>query len=268
MDVIINADRELAPPDSQLLATEGHHLLNFLRCAGYDANYLPIADLLRQYHQLEGEWLVMMPVHWQATHNDAMIIAFGNELALSEEESRALFNQISTFLQEDGLDLYYHDANTWLVNLKDKPSITSKPVWQMQNQSMMSVLATMDKSLYWQRLLTELQMLLNADTTKEQSLRLPVNGVWFFGNGTFSWPVNRDIMTDDEQLLTHFSPALKPLDFDKPIANNAILLINYPEKINIDWLETTLSKQKVSWFWNNIAYSTAKKSWWKWFAKG
>lgn len=264
MDVIINADADCLPPGSKQLVTQFNYLLNVMSSLGFQEESPPVADFLRQIHKLGGEWLVVEPVYWEASHNDAMIVAAGNQLHLTDDESRLLFKDIASFLAEDGLPLYYHNAYTWLVNVEGKKKISSKPASLMLHQSMMSVIKSMDDTMFWQRLMTELQMYLSTHPCNQRdTCTFPINGFWFYGSGVFKFANNKKIVTDDEQLLAVFPSNMKRLSFDEPILNHSMLVINDYQNINMDILLSAIGNQPVRWFWNNIAYSTPRKNWWE-----
>lgn len=262
MDVIIKGNVDELPSESSPLETQNDWVLNFLVSLGYQANDPPIGDFLSQYHQLTGKWIVASPIHWEATHNDAMIIAEGASLTLTDEESRSLFADVAAFLREDGIELYYHNAHTWLVNVDNKPELVSPPPHLMLHHSMMPFLEKMDKTLYWQRIMTELQMFLS---NKQGLGKHSVNGLWFYGSGLFTMESNKKIITDNQLLLNHFSPNCRDLTTDAidTASNDVILLITQQTSANIDALRASLKKYAVRWFWNNKAYLTPANYWWR-----
>lgn len=269
MDVIINADADGLPPGSKPLATRYNYLLNVMSSLGFEEDSPPVADFLRQIHKLDGEWLVAEPVYWEASHNDAMIVAAGSQLQLADDESRLLFKDIASFLAEDGMSLHYHNAYTWLVNVDGKVKISSKPASLMLHQSMMPAIKSMDDTMYWQRLFTELQMYLGAHPCKQRDARaIPINGIWFYGSGVFRFDNNKSIVTDDEQLLAVFPSNMKRLSFDEPKFNHSIVVINDYQKITMDNLLSAIGNQPVRWFWNNMAWSTPRKNWWARLSRG
>ena len=269
VDIIINADTDRPPAGSKPLVGYSDWLVNFLARLGYESSHAPVADLLRQSHHLEGEWLIIEPIHWQASHNDAMIVASGRDLQLTDAESRAWFTAVADFLREDKISLHYHNAQTWLINVDGLPKITSKPIHLMSNQSMMPVIKEMDNTMYWQRLMTELQMFLSAHPYNVQREGLfPVNGLWLYGEGLFRFDSKQLIITDDEHFIASFPANIKPLSFAKPIDNDAIVLINDYQKMKQDHWDAITCNRKIRWFWNNVAYSTRKKSWWSRFMRG
>ena len=116
VDIIINADLERKPASSIDIIHYSNYYSNILACLAYDIDSPPLADLLRSYYGLEGAWLVATPIHWQATHNDALLRASAPNLKLSAHESCAWFEAFKEFIAVDGIESYYHNAHTWLIN--------------------------------------------------------------------------------------------------------------------------------------------------------
>ena len=127
---------------------------------------------------LEGHWLIATPVHWQATHNDAMIVSCGESLNLSESQGRALFQEFSNFVHGDNIKTHYHDACTWLIQADGKPDIISVSPHDIMHKSITPYLKSLDKTLFWQRLITEIQMLFSEARHQQAS----VNGVWIWSD--------------------------------------------------------------------------------------
>ncbi|WP_131783399.1 hypothetical protein [Legionella gresilensis] len=264
MDVILNDNNfSTAPQNSKPLITQGNFELNFLTTLGYESSQPPLGDLLRQYYNLEGEWLVASPISWQASHNDAFIVAANNDLELSDEESHAWFKEVEQFLIEENFSMYYHSPNIWLIKVTNKPPLNSQPVHLIMHKSLMPFLEEMDNTFYWQRIFTELQMFLSNHNYNQQRLNKPtVNGLWFYGRGQFVLNSKKIIMTNDTQLRLAFSQQIKQLELNRPIDNKSILLLKNTNHRDIKQVTELLKNRPVNWFWNNTAYRTVKKYWW------
>ncbi len=130
-------------------------------------------------HRLDGDWLVISPIYWQATHNDAMIMAYGEALDLPDDESRRWFAALADFLKDDNVTLHYQDAHTWLIQFAQCPPIHSKPVHMLLQQPLMQHLKTLDPTLFWSRFITENQMFFSEHPLNKARIgRYPINGVW------------------------------------------------------------------------------------------
>lgn len=261
MQIVIN-DAAEAPPGSELLHSQGAFYPNALTCLGCDARNPSVAELLSSYYQLEGKWLIASPIHWEVTHNDAMIVAVDKMLELEEAESRLWFSALTEFLNVSGMDIFYHDAYTWLLKMDDKPAINSQSVYRILHQSLMPILAALDKELFWQRFITELQMFLSSHPLNYQrASKLPINGLWLWGESEFKPPRQENVFTDDEILLKgvkQLQPLPKPLIPSK----NSLLLIKHPHQIDIASLQKNTQNKSVQWYWNNLAYSQGPTKRW------
>ena len=120
------------------------------------------------------------PIHWQATHNDAMIVAQGQELAMTDEESAAIQSLLGDLLPAYGLTL--QAAGLWMANgSADLSSVNPKPLQQIMHCSLLPHLLSLDQSLKWQQMLTEVQMGMSNLVFNQTRLSngLPtINGIW------------------------------------------------------------------------------------------
>lgn len=267
MDVVVNDSKEHPPAGSEPLVGQENYYQNILVGLGFKSENLPLAKFLSLYHHLpEGQWLVASPIHWEATHNDAMIVATGSGLDLDDSESRLWFAEVARFLQDDHFEPFFHDGQTWLFRINGKPQITSRPVQSMLHQSIMPTLNSLDSSLYWQRLITELQMYLSAHPLNlQRENKLPINGLWFWGEGEFKIIEKRPAATDDEKLLNLGLAEISALTSETIIEKNHLIIINDQKEIELCHLNDKISKNKVHWYWNNLAYSTRATHWWSRF---
>ncbi|MBA3536647.1 MAG: hypothetical protein H0T84_08570 [Tatlockia sp.] len=265
MDIIINGEKDAFPLESNALSGQADYYHRILDCLGYEPEHQPLANLLKLYHGLEGNWVIASPVHWEASHNDAMLTAAGRELELSDEESRLWFKEVSDFLKADGFTPVYHDACTWLFKIDDKPKISSQSVQTLLHHSLMPVFSSLDSSIYWQRLLTELQMYLSAHPLNLKRNELTINGLWFWGEGAFELKGRRVIISDDEVLLNYANAtesAIIPMTSTTLFSKAQLVIINEPKQIEICRLSEKIKKNTVNWYWNNCSYSSQAASWW------
>lgn len=260
MDIIINTNMDCLPTNATLLQSQENWLCNALVAMGYPPDNPPVGDMLRQCYHLQGTWQVMVPISWQATHNDAMIVAVGADLELTDEQSRCWFEALADFLKDDELSLYYHNAETWLINTQNKPPLISKPASLMRQQSMMPAFDVMDSTLYWQRLMTELQMFMGAHPLNAGRVNKPtINGVWVYGGGVFTMNTTSPIISDDNFFIKAFPAKIKPFEEGMAIENNAIVWLK--NALALDSLISLYSHGAVRWFWNNGAYLIKKTPW-------
>ncbi|KTD23453.1 Uncharacterized protein conserved in bacteria [Legionella lansingensis] len=264
MQIVVNGETQ-APAGSKQLASHGGYYPNALTCLGCEATNPPLADVLRLFHQLDGQWLIASPVHWEATHNDAMIVAADADLHLDKEESHLWFARVAEFLKASDIECFYHDACTWLLKLDGKPGITSKSVYSILHQSIMPTLNALDKTLFWQRLLTELQMYLSScPLNMERENKPTINGLWLWGEGEFYPKTQQTILTDDEVFLNLAGELgqFERISSFSILEKDNLILIKYPNHIDLSALQQTVQKNKVNWYWNNLGYSQQPRRWW------
>ncbi len=257
MDIIINAECASLPSQKTTsLVSQGSVLLNLLSCFGYESTNPPLAALLAQYYQLEGDWLILNPVQWQATHNNAAIVAYGKELEISESELKTLFQNFSEFLKSIGLVLYYHDQYTWLLSTSHHAFLKTKPVQQMLGKPLSPELASMDETMYWQKFLTESQMFFSSYHPHSV-----VNGIWLWGNGVLS-KKNKKIVADEHLLkfaqLCCISASL--YESTSSLKECDLLLLSDISVLNKTHQEQ-LKQREICWYWNNNAYTHSPVSW-------
>ena len=285
----------MVPEGSIPTPTQGNYYHNLLACLGYPADAPPVADLLRRYHGLDGTWLVASPIHWQATHNDAMIVACDEALDLSDEESRAWFAVWAECLQLESIQLHYHDAYTWLIQPSEPQPIHALPVHALLQQPMMAHLKALDttvpdpsivvpakagnhpsssidanlsmdprlrgddkfKTLFWSRVLTENQMLFSAHPLNQaRKNRYSVNGVWIWGGGHLKTPVSRPIVSADDA-------SCKLASLLSTEVKHYVPKQDYPkDTIFLLGEDHSPSKKKsVRYYWNNLAYIHKPSGW-------
>ncbi|AHE67305.1 hypothetical protein [Legionella oakridgensis] len=265
MDVIINARQELPCPEgSVMLKPHGNFYHHLLSCLHDASEFPPVADLLRCYHGLQGRWLVVSPIHWQATHNDAMVVAESHELCLFEEESRRWFSAFAEFSAAENMNAYYCDAHTWLLQYDDKPDIQAKPVHELLQQSLLPHLQTLDKTGYWQRFITESQMFFSAHGLNDKRPDCIVNGVWLWGHGRLNAPVATPVICSNGQmakLAQYVSSEVLSYSSVASCSKNAIVLMHHLDLKELERLQKQLRHIPVRWHWNNVVYRTPPKKW-------
>ncbi|MFY7698416.1 MAG: hypothetical protein ACOVQX_06380 [Legionella sp.] len=262
MDIIIDAELAIPPKDCLRLANHHDIHINLLIALSYHADQIPLADLLRQCHALPGEWLLVSPIHWQVTHNDAMIVACEQQLQLSEREARLWFDVFAAYVAHEHMTVVFHHPYLWLLRVTDKPKITAKPVYHLIGASLSREIECIDRSHYWQRLMTEVQMLFSAHPLNTARQPYPINGVWLWGNGELSLST-RTIITDKNliNLARLVSHKVQFYHDDNKFSCDDILLLQSVTSDQLKGLRTSLHKQNVCWYWNNIAYSCKRLGW-------
>lgn len=265
MDIIINSYTENAPKSSTNILSQNDFMLNVLVQLGQDPLCTPVADLLKSYYELEGEWLIASPIHWEATHNDAMIVAFSDTLNLNEPTAKVWFTAVSQFLAQDNFQLIYHNPTYWMIQTTNKPCLRSNNLNTLHYKSMRPALANLGDTLYWQHLLTELQMFLsNHPLNNYRESSYPINGIWFWGGGQVNYErlTSRPIISNATVINNFLRMQPKAIDPDTNFGKDHILALDHCDAETLAILNKNTKQYQVNWYWNNIAYQTQRKNWW------
>ncbi|MFZ2856976.1 phosphoglycerate mutase [Acidovorax sp.] len=141
-------------------------------------------------------WAFVTPCHWQVG-TDHITLRDPQALALDEAASRALLDIVAPWLQSDGIALTYDQPTRWLASgallahlatpsLERAQGSDVRGWLQHQAQTTGQQSAQVQAAQTWQRLHSELQMLLYThpfnDARSAQGL-LPVNAFWVHGAG-------------------------------------------------------------------------------------
>ena len=247
--IILDASTSLHEIREQVLPSQGAASLNLLASLEYPISSPPLAALLKAYHQLEGEWVIASPIHWEATHNDAQIVAFGETLDVQEYD----FQSYAQYLSEAGHTLFYHSPTIWLLRVDGAPPLHAKSVYQLLGKPLMPELLQLDYSMYWQKYITESQMFFAAKMQDRA-----INGVWLWGNAPLS-PKTTAICADATcyPLAQHAQAPVTLYTPELSLKRFPILLIK-----DLDSLSEAHKKQlkgmHSAYYWNNMAYINSK----------
>lgn len=261
VNIVIDATLENALTSAQVLQGKSNFYHNALASLGFANNsQAPIADWLRMCHGLSEQYVVATPIHWQASHNNAMIVACGSQLGLGEDKSHELFERFASFAAEANLRTYYHDANTWLLQCDNKPPLTSPSPYLMVHHPITLHLRAMDDSLYWQRWITELQMLFSSPAAEEV-----MNGVWLWGSGKVQeYSAKKPpILVNSERLfdLAKILSAHVAYYSVEKLTSRTVVWVESLSSVELESMRTATSAYAVNWYWNNQAYHTQAKRW-------
>lgn len=238
---------------------------NLLISLGYDEKNPPVANLLKTYYNLAGDWFVVSPVYFHTTHNNSMITQCGLQSELNEEMGRWYYDRVSSFLQEEGIKLYFHSPTLWLGQQQEPVALSSCSPAYLHNKSIMPYLEKLSTDMSWQKRITEVQMFLQTLQSPIQS-ELNINGVWFWGQGELS--VNPEhILSNDDKLiqLIDIWPKLEiHSHIDPKVLNKAdyIFLTKVTDEA-LKLIEKICQSYSCNWFWNNVTYNQQAKRWWQ-----
>lgn len=127
-------------------------------------------------------WAFVTPCHWQVGQAQVTLLA-PEELALAEDESRALLAAMQPFFAEDGITLLYDTTTRWLARGEAFRGLASAALARAVGRD---VAPWLPASPLLRRLQNEMQMLLYTHAVNEaRSTRraLAVNSFWLSGSG-------------------------------------------------------------------------------------
>lgn len=260
------------PPKYTVFSSHASFYPHLFQSFGYPADAPPVAELLRRYYDLEGRWVIASPVHYQTTHNDAMITNYGETLGLTDAQSRRCFESFAEFAALDEISAYYVDAATWLIRCDEKPRLQTAPVYQVLNRSLMSQLESMDQTLFWQKFITETQMSMNPVLSRRQPhAESLANGLWFWGDGdlrqtaSFTALTQPRVFCQNDALLKMARLITSQVVLYQPESHTPskhdLFLFEQLERRELEQIETSLAKFKTTWYWNNLAYTIKRAGW-------
>ena len=126
------------------------------------------------------------PVHLRADGSGLLLFP-AQAAALNEDEGRALFEAVSTWLEGDGWEAHYAAADRWYVTGSHSAAVpATTSLQQVITQPVSHHMPTGEGAGDWLRRINEMQMLLHGHDVNQQRGRRGqplVNGLWLWGGG-------------------------------------------------------------------------------------
>ncbi len=148
-------------------------------------------------------WLRADPVHMQPSH-DQVIMAGNQQLNVSGAEMAQLRDEFNQLCRDDGLQLETPVNQRWYLRVERAPQITTIPLPMVVGQNIYPHLPQGVEGLYWNKLLSEVQMLFYGSSVNQRRRQqgLPeINSLWFWGGGQL--PAVNSITTPWQQLWSN-----------------------------------------------------------------
>ncbi|MDH5786418.1 MAG: hypothetical protein OEZ16_12540 [Chromatiales bacterium] len=168
-----------APLESDRYAT----LLSHFNLSGdVVAPFSALGDGLDVY---SGWWLCADPVHFMADR-DQLILSASNSLDVTRAEADALIAELNRTYAEDGWHFFAPHPQRWYLQLPEAVAMQTVPTVDAMGHRVGEVLPQGDDAMQWQRVMTEVQMVLHGSTTnlqRESQGQMTINGLWFWGGG-------------------------------------------------------------------------------------
>jgi hypothetical protein len=140
----------------------------------------------RGLYQNGQHWALISPCHLQI-HSDHVAMQDPALLQLGEDESRTLLAAMQPYFEEDGIQLHWHSAHTWLAQGPVFQSLASASLARVRGQPTDPWIPRQSAAQSLRRLQNEMQMLLYTHAVNDaRSARgqAPVSGFWMSGTGS------------------------------------------------------------------------------------
>jgi hypothetical protein len=130
----------------------------------------------------DATWAFITPCHWQVGQSQVTLFD-PQQLALQEDESRALLAAMQPYFAEDGITLMFDSPGRWLARGELFRGLTAVSLERVVGRN---VAPWLPASPVLRRLQNEMQMLLYTHPlhdTRTACRALPVNSFWISGSG-------------------------------------------------------------------------------------
>ena len=130
-------------------------------------------------------WVCAQPVHL-AVDRDSLILQPLMDLQLSEAESHGLFETVRQHLAADQLEVRHAGPGFWCIGSRREQAMETTETALVEGGAIDDSLPLGADGQTWQRLVTELQMLLHGhpvNITREDQGLSPINSIWLWGSG-------------------------------------------------------------------------------------
>ena len=179
-------ERLLARADRDVPPAEGREA-TLCRLFGWPGGELPVGLLAARGEGLEeGHWLCAAPVHL-APERDRLRLYPPELLELEPGEAEALAAALDDHFRDAGLGgLQAPHPLRWYLRLPARARLSTTPLERALHLPVEEALPRGEDAPWWQRLLTEAQMLLHlhqVNRERERGGRPSVNALWVWGAG-------------------------------------------------------------------------------------
>lgn len=138
----------------------------------------------------EHGWMRADPVHLRI-HADRVFLADPSRLAITVDEARQLVDALNAHFSEQGIELFAPHPERWYARVASAPRLQTTPTAEVAGQDIEGYLPKGAEQTRWRSVFNEAQMVMHEHTCnrqREQSGKLPVNSLWFWGAGRNSPP--------------------------------------------------------------------------------
>lgn len=132
----------------------------------------------------EGCWLRADPVHVRLQREQVVLLP---DVEVSADEALHLCASLNEHFAGQGMEFFAPHPQRWYLKLAALPDIATVPLSQAAGHNIHGNLPAGAEARRWHQLFNEVQMLLFAhplNAAREARGAVPVNSVWFWGNGS------------------------------------------------------------------------------------
>ena len=133
----------------------------------------------------DGWWLCADPVHLVADR-DQLFLSASTSLSVTQAEADSLVVDLNRTYAEDGWHFFAPHPQRWYLRLPDALVMQTVSTSEAIGRRVGEVLPQGNDALQWQRVMTEVQMLLHGSSVymhRESQGQMTINGLWFWGGG-------------------------------------------------------------------------------------
>jgi len=151
-------------------------------------NEFPIAPVsyLGDTGNTSSQWIVRADPVYLMPSRDELVLNGPENLSLTMSEAEHMVAVLNDFFKEDGWRIEAATPERWYLHVPKRPGIHTHTISIMQNRAIGDFLPNGVEGGRWRRAMNEVQMLLhrnNVNIQRESENKLPVNSVWFWGEG-------------------------------------------------------------------------------------
>ena len=135
----------------------------------------------------DGIWLRADPVHLRVDR-DALVLADASVFGIGADEARALAATLNAHFGA-ALQIDARQPGRWYARVPTAPQIHCTPLGEVRGEPVSGHLPSGADGMHWHALMNEVQMALHeheVNQAREERGELPVNSLWFWGNGSFA----------------------------------------------------------------------------------
>jgi hypothetical protein len=175
---------------------------------------LPMASAAMRHFRLQpddGVWFMLHPVHFHIAR-DHLVLTDIRQLAISDAESRALFDAAQPLFAETGKQLVYGDRSTWFVQAPDWEALQTASPDAACGHNIDIWMPKGPQERGWRKLQNEVQMhwhMHPVNAEREMRGLKPVNSIWLWGGASNT--VSMTSGTYAEAFLSGWSAYLESL---------------------------------------------------------